>query len=163
MQLCPPSSPPQQPCLGSVLPLGNQCSFYSLIHTPHIDLCLPGQPACIQGCFCNLHRWPTWTYEGRLWCSRPLIVGVAGNQGEKSGQYEKTGSLQQDRLNDKAPMACSWMESRVVGRLVQQMSNTESIHQAIERQMEAGCQKRRDSGVHCHQWAQRIHLTVQRF
>lgn len=33
---------------GSGLPPGNQCSFYLLVHTPHIDLCSPGHPACRQ-------------------------------------------------------------------------------------------------------------------
>lgn len=57
--------------LGSVPPSGNQCSFYLLIHTPRIDLCRPGHPACRQQLNTAFlpsleHRWPTRTQERGL-------------------------------------------------------------------------------------------------
>lgn len=69
------SSSPPRPCppppLGSVPPSGNQCSFYLLIHTPRIDLCRPGHPACRQQLNTAFlpsleHRWPTRTQERGL-------------------------------------------------------------------------------------------------
>lgn len=59
------------PPFGSMPPPGSQSSFYSLIHTPRIDLCRPGHPACrhqLSTAFTSslLSRWPTWTQKWGL-------------------------------------------------------------------------------------------------